>query len=173
MRLFIAINFNEEIRDSLTKIQERLKEGASKGNFTHRENIHLTLVFIGECDVKEAERIKAIMDETPFSPFKITINQIGRFRKDDGDIWWVGLSENDALKELQRDLSQRLIKEGFPLENRKYSPHITLGRRVRTEERPWSVEPLSFEAKSFELMISERVEGSLVYAVYHTTPRYY
>jgi len=47
MRLFIAINFNEKIKDRLCEMQGQLKAQTYAGNFSRRENLHLTLVFLG------------------------------------------------------------------------------------------------------------------------------
>ena len=47
MRLFIAINFDEETKQSIIAVQRRLREWG-RGNFSHPENLHLTLAFLGE-----------------------------------------------------------------------------------------------------------------------------
>jgi len=167
MRLFIAINFNKDTKSRLLAMRDDLKSKSASGSFSSPENLHLTLVFLGECNAKEAAAIKSVMDAVSFEPFEIAIDRIGRFKRDDGDIWWAGVKENKALSELQRGLSDRLIAAGFDLEKRKYSPHITLGRRVRTEESPGEIEPFGEEAASIDLMLSERIEGRLTYSVLH------
>lgn len=48
MRLFIEINFNEDIIEDLVRLQAEFKRCRVAGNFTKPENLHLTLVFIGE-----------------------------------------------------------------------------------------------------------------------------
>ena len=48
MRLFIAILFEENIINALTHFQDNLKAKGVKGNFSRRENLHITLAFIGE-----------------------------------------------------------------------------------------------------------------------------
>jgi len=53
MRLFIAINFPDEIKATIAKIRDGLKEKAFRGNFSSDENLHLTLVFLGECDLRQ------------------------------------------------------------------------------------------------------------------------
>ena len=46
MRLFIAINFNEDVTDDLARLQAELRDCGAEGNFTRPENLHLTLAFI-------------------------------------------------------------------------------------------------------------------------------
>lgn len=48
MRLFIAIDLNNEIKDILNHSIQELKRNSVSGNFTPLENLHLTVVFIGE-----------------------------------------------------------------------------------------------------------------------------
>ena len=48
MRLFIAINLDDNIRDALAEMQESMRRQGVRGNYTKIENLHLTLAFIGE-----------------------------------------------------------------------------------------------------------------------------
>ena len=48
MRLFIALNFNDTIVDTLTDLQDELRSCGATGNYTPRANLHLTLAFIGD-----------------------------------------------------------------------------------------------------------------------------
>ena len=48
MRLFIAILFNDEMKDALLKMQDDMSDRGVQGNFTPEDNMHLTLAFIGD-----------------------------------------------------------------------------------------------------------------------------
>lgn len=167
MRLFIAINFNENIIDSLCQSVDRLKEAAVKGNFTRRENLHLTLVFIGETDKVEA--VKSAMDKIHGMPFELTIGGADRFKRHGGDIYWVGVKENNALTDIYGELCRELIKENFTIETRPYKPHLTLGREVvlspTFDEKEFgrSIPSLTMKVDSLSLMKSERIKGKLTY----------
>lgn len=50
MRLFIAINFDDSVKDYFTSVIDKLKTYGVSGSFLHRDNLHLTLVFINETD---------------------------------------------------------------------------------------------------------------------------
>ena len=57
MRLFIAIPFEPPMLDALTQVQASLKAGGVRGGFTARQNLHMTLAFLGEVrDPRLAER---------------------------------------------------------------------------------------------------------------------
>ena len=171
MRLFIAINFNDATLSGLIALRDGLRDKAVRGRFSASENLHLTLVFLGECDAKQEAAAKAAMDEVNFEPLNVTIDRVGRFRRDGGDIWWAGVRVNEQLLNLHRDLTDKLTAAGFELEKRRYSPHITLGREVVTKELPRKIEPFGETVSAIELMKSERVRGKLTYTAIHKTAR--
>jgi 2'-5' RNA ligase len=167
MRLFIAINFNDATKARLTALRDELRAKSGKGRFSSSDNIHLTLVFLGECDAGQAAAAKAAMDAVSFAPFDVAIDRVGRFRRDGGDIWWAGVRENKLLSNLHGDLTDKLTAAGFYIEKRGFSPHVTLGREVKTKEMPREIEPFGETVSSIELMKSERIGGKLTYTAVH------
>lgn len=100
MRLFIAINFEEEVKNQLCEAIEQLRESSLQGNFTGRENLHLTLVFIGE--TQRADDIKHAMDAVRAEPFVLKIGGLGLFKRQGGDLYWMGVEQNPrAYRSLQ------------------------------------------------------------------------
>ena len=168
MRLFIAINFSNETRSRLLALRDELRGKSERGSFTAPENLHLTLAFLGECDNKQTAAVKSVLSAVNFESFDITIDCIGRFKRDGCDIWWAGVRENRAIADLQCNLTSGLCTHGFVLDNRKYSPHITLGREVVTDAKPWQIEPFGEMVGSIELMKSERINGKLIYTEIYT-----
>ncbi|MGB4610879.1 MAG: RNA 2',3'-cyclic phosphodiesterase [Saccharofermentanales bacterium] len=169
MRLFIAINFNTEIRSRLVKLCEELRNDSTKGRFSLPENLHLTLAFLGECDEKQAAAAKTAMDAVEFQPFAINIGCTGRFRRRGGDIWWAGVSDSKELTTLYDNLTNKLTEFGFQIEKRKFSPHITLGREIITKASPRTFEKFGQTIYKIELMKSERIAGKLTYTAIHET----
>jgi len=167
MRLFIAINFNEATRARLISLRDELRRKAANGRFSAPENLHLTIVFLGECDAKQATGAMAAMDTVDLEPLVVTIDRVGRFRRDGGDVWWAGVRNDEPLLNLYRDLTDKLTSVGFDLEKRKYSPHITLGREVLTKDPPGEIVPFSETVSVIELMKSEHIRGKLTYTVIH------
>ena len=165
MRLFVAINCNKETRSRLLALRDVLRGKSQRGSFSASENLHLTLAFIGEVSPKKVDNIKAIMDTVTFEPFTVAINQLGTFSR--GTLWWAGLREDKPLLVLQREIEHKLALGGFEMDDRKYSPHITLGREVVTDTKQWQIEPFGEMVSKVDLMKSERINGKLTYtAIY-------
>jgi 2'-5' RNA ligase len=167
MRLFVAINWSDGTRARLLALLDELRFRSAHGNFSLPENLHLTLVFIGEVSPKKLDKVKAILETVTFERFDVSIERIGRFKRDDGDIWWASLRKDAPLMDLQREIEHKLALCGFEPDGRRYNPHITRGRRVVTDAAPWQPEPFGETVTSFALMKSERINGKLTYtAVY-------
>jgi len=56
MRAFISLELPEEIKKEIVKIQNKLPEFIGKK--TEKQNLHLTLKFLGEVGEEELEKIK-------------------------------------------------------------------------------------------------------------------
>ena len=124
MRLFISIKFDDAILDALTAFQRDLKAQGVTGNYTKRENLHLTLAFIGEYDDPDA--VMKVIECSAFRPVDLKLDGVGCFK----DLFWVGLENNLGLQGYVRRLRRELAADGIGIENKKFLPHITLIRRA-------------------------------------------
>ncbi len=86
MRLFIAIQFNDEILEALNELQDDLRDRGMEGHYSPVENLHLTLAFIGEYG--DPEEVLDALEESDFRPLSISLEGVGSF----GDIFWAGIS---------------------------------------------------------------------------------
>ena len=57
MRLFVAILLSEPVKDMLMQTIRQLQPAVLDGRFSHRENLHLTLAFLGESSLKPAQQV--------------------------------------------------------------------------------------------------------------------
>lgn len=166
MRLFIAINFDEQTKQTIVSVQQQLQK-LGKGNFTRRENLHLTLAFLGEVQPNRVDAIKQAMNSTKVPPLALIFDRVNFFKRNNRDLWWIGLAENRALLAMQHDLRSNLLNEGFALESRRFSPHITLAREVRLHQNPdrnsLLSTPFKTDIDAISLMCSERIHGKLIY----------
>ncbi|MBQ7720519.1 MAG: RNA 2',3'-cyclic phosphodiesterase [Clostridia bacterium] len=166
MRLFISINFDDTLKNEIISAQDQLRRYASRGNFSLSDNLHLTLVFIGETN--RIKDVKEIIDGIDIAPFRIDLGRPGVFRRDGGDIYWIGVTAEPGLYQLADFLQTRLREAGFDIERRPYKPHITIGRQVECGTSPHiTVAPASMTAKRVSLMKSERMNGRLTYTEIH------
>ena len=166
MRLFIAINFDEETKQNIIAVQRRLREWG-RGNFSHPENLHLTLAFLGETAPERVPLIRSVMGQLTVPSLHLVFDHVGYFRRDGSDIWWIGLRPDQALLDLQKELHRRLTDAGFQLDNRRFSPHITLARQVVLGNEPDKNrllgKPFATNTDTVSLMLSERIDGKLIY----------
>jgi 2'-5' RNA ligase len=169
MRVFVAINFPTVVRRALLKHQQTIRNAAQSGSFTHEENLHLTLVFLGEVPIVDLPRIHAIVDTVDFPPFLLSFDEIGRFDRKGKDIWWVGIRRNRNLLDLQAALDAAFRRAGYRLDSRPYTAHITLAREVRIlypEDRRrlcTAIAPIETEVTRVSVMESTRIGGRLTY----------
>ena len=169
MRLFIAVNLSGEAGEQLCRTIGHLRKLAVRGSFTRRENLHLTLAFLGE--TAEVDTAKAILDAVGrFGPIPLVFCGIGSFcgRRSE-KLYWAGVEKSSPLYDLQAELCKNLREAGFALESRPFCPHITLGREVilapgvdaKRLER--LMEPVAMQAERVSLMRSDRVGGKIAY----------
>ncbi len=170
MRVFYAIEFEHEIKDYLFSIQQEVKKYCTGGNFSHRENFHLTLRFIGEQNPQQVAVLQKALYEIAagLKAFELKLNKLGSFNKGNKKIIWLGLESSIELQKLYQKLEGVLEKAGYAKEGRGYTPHITLAREARLDEKAMEpgiirVEKLRIQAKSISLMESARVNDRLTY----------
>lgn len=133
MRLFIAIEINEEVCGRIEKVRKQLRKetGLPSGavKWVEPENTHLTLVFLGEVADKQIMDVCGIVDDVcaAHSGFELEVAGLGTFGKP-VRVVWAGIADNPALKNLQRELNRAFEVAGWPVENRGYAGHLTLCR---------------------------------------------
>lgn len=166
MRLFIAINFDSNTIKTIMDIQGRLRR-FGKGNFTRQGNLHLTLAFLGEVEPIKAESVKEIMDDLTIETIQLQFNRVGKFTRGDEYTYWLGLEKNNTLSQLQHELTSKLKSSGFNIDSRKFSPHITLARRMILHSSPDSSSllsaPFGTTVNKISLMRSHHIDGLLTY----------
>ena len=169
MRLFIAIDLPSDIKAAFDRENRKLRPLCSRGSFSREENLHLTLCFIGETGPDNLAAVTEAMDSVTSPPILLTIGDPGMFRSREGGTLWRSVDGGAYLAVLQSSLSDALSKAGFAKETRRYTPHLTVARRVKLREgvtqRSLSAgfTPLSFTASEITLFLSEQKNGRRVY----------
>lgn len=122
-RLFVAIDLPEKVKDELACLGGRL----TGGRWVPREQLHLTLRFIGEVDARLQDKIVTALRLVQGEPFDLALRQVGHFGRP-GRVLWVGMDPPPQILVLQREVEAALVRAGIPPEERPFSPHITLAR---------------------------------------------
>jgi len=176
-RLFISVNCDDKVKNQLLCVQEKIKTQSVKGSFSRPENLHLTLVFIGETPADKIPLIASVIDKaltTPVDPFTLTFSTVGFFKHSNKELWWIGTESNDPslgiLKTIRGRIADGLFSEGVNFDNRPFNPHITLGREVK-HDSPIIIpkQEIIFPVKRISLMKSERIGGILTYTEIYGT----
>ena len=160
MRTFIAIELGNEVKNVLAAAQEQAAALCRKGNYTPKENFHLTLHFLGEVTTETAGMSY---------PFSLRLDRIGFFPRGREGILWAGVEKSDALFRLFRNLETCLGRQGFGREKKGLRPHITLGREVEPYrhfsdvQKKVSLEAAEIPVTSISLMESVRMGRKLIY----------
>jgi len=176
-RIFIAINLPEDIRRELVKIQEKFPEALGKP--TSKDNLHITLVFLGDLTGVELGDVCQIAKEVAkkHEGFSVNLKQIafGPVKKQPPKFIWALGEESKELADLKQNLENSLLeKVAFAPEGRVFSPHITLSRisawawkGIEPEERPEINQEINlpFDVESIEVMESELKRGGPVYTI--------
>ena len=169
MRLFIAISFPDEFKKALLDTCAALKTAGVSGNYTKRENLHLTLAFLGEVKPPEHKKVKDAMAAVDIPAIKIEAGNPGRF----GDLLWAGLSADKSLNGYVASLRSELKVRDIWYDGKPFKPHVTLVRRAQNYKDVHIDMPRgSFTVEKVSLMKSERINGRLVYTeIYHVNRR--
>lgn len=161
MRLFIAIQFEDNILDSLRDFQDRLRRQGVTGNFTKTDNLHITLAFIG--DYGDPDAVLDAMEKVDFEPMQISLDGVGCF----GKLFWVGIKDNPKLAAYVKRLRRQLSESDIPFDKKKFSPHITLIRKFNYRNGkgiPVSNLPKgNMKVGRVSLMRSERGKNGMIY----------
>ncbi len=132
MRAFIAIELPQEIKDTLGRLQAKLKTAEADVKWVEPKNIHLTLKFLGEIDEQTTEKIKSFLEKIPNAQkqFKINLSSPGAFPSPASPrVIWVGIKQGNAeIKGIAIFLEKQSAEIGLPPENKEFSAHITIGR---------------------------------------------
>jgi 2'-5' RNA ligase len=120
--------------------------------------IHLTLAFLGDVDAERLGPALACAEGLDHAAFEVVLDRWGIFRGP--RVAWAGCRKTPpALARLQADLAERLGKAGFVLEEREYTPHVTLVRKVTGPVGRRDVEAVSWTAREVALVRSELGKG--------------
>lgn len=172
MRLFLALDFPEGIKERLFSAAALLRKNAEHGSITRKENFHLTLAFLGEVPPQRIPALKEVMTAVSAPSFSLFISSIGCFHRPQGDLYWAGVESEPFLTELQQELLKCLNEAGFSIEAQKFVPHVTLGRGIYgispVLQNPSGLLPsMKLQIRAFSLMQSARVNGILTYTELH------
>ncbi len=170
MRVFIAFELEQTIKQSLQSLQQQLEPFASKARWSRLENFHITVRFLGEQELHNVPSIIACMKSaaTCIPPIVLHTSGLSCFHKKH-DICYMEVINHSNLSKVFQKLQDELWRNHFIFQKEFYTPHITLGREIIWREpfaqiqKKVSIPSIRMKATGLSLMESTRIDGQLCY----------
>lgn len=177
MRLFVSLNFTEEVNRYFLELQDKVM-AISGASLSRASEFHLTLKFLGWVkDERKSEIIEFLSAFKKPGILDCSLEKIGVFKKGIfPSVIWVGLHVPDLLLKWQEEFEKGFMSFGFEPEYR-FMPHITLARvkfcnDVKFADKIFRIKinPMSFRFDKFYLMQSHLSRGGARYEVLQEFP---
>jgi RNA 2',3'-cyclic 3'-phosphodiesterase len=130
VRLFIAIEIPPEIRATFAALLKELRAIAPQVKWVRSENLHVTLKFLGEPKSGKLSALQNVLASVRSGqPVNLQFRGLGFFPNERRPkVFWVGMESSPNLKTLAADIDSATHRLEFPLEDRPFTPHLTLAR---------------------------------------------
>jgi RNA 2',3'-cyclic 3'-phosphodiesterase len=132
VRLFFAVELTDPVREAAEGVARDVRSrlasaGGLDARWIPRDNLHVTLWFLGDVPQPPLEGFEAAL---PVPPFEIGVRGVGAFPSSGPPrVLWMGISPGAAeLRDAHALLTGRLVPLGFAAERRAFHPHVTLAR---------------------------------------------
>lgn len=125
--MFIAIGLPGPVKNYVTSLYDHSVAGIG---WTPKEDLHLTMRFLGDIGDDEEERLLQVLGKARVSPFTLMVGGVGAFpRKGPPKVIWLGLDTGHPLLfQLRQRIDDAVLAAGIECEMRDFVPHITIGR---------------------------------------------
>ena len=129
MRIFVALDIDEGIRQRIRRFMEGVREFAPDARWVQPESLHVTLKFIGEKPEAKVAEIKQALANVGGTAFDFTIRGHGFFpTPKSARVFWIGIEAGKELNELAKEVDEATATAAVPREDHAFSPHLTLAR---------------------------------------------
>ena len=137
MRLFIALDIDDDIRERIARFVDGVSPFAPDARWARPESLHVTLKFIGEQPEPAVEQIKQVLTTIAASAVDIQFRGFGFFPAVKcARVFWVGMEAGPQLSTLASAIDEKMASLGIPKEERAFTPHLTLARGARRSGSP-------------------------------------
>lgn len=145
-RVFFALWPDAGVRGRLEELLSGMPRDIGKPHVP--EDLHLTLVFVGEANARYYECLRMAATRIEFEPFEFELARFGYFPKAKV-LAAEPASAPSQLPDLARELRRVLRGCGCKPERREYNPHVTLMRKAPPMPRLESFEPIPWRVDRF------------------------
>jgi RNA 2',3'-cyclic 3'-phosphodiesterase len=124
MRLFLGLPIPPELAQALIRPTQSIE--LPKGRWTAPENLHLTLVFLGDVAEPTLQHIEQELSKLTFAPFQLKLTSLNTFPR--AGVLVAEVEPARPLLHLQAKVAAAMARCGFAPEAHPYHPHLTLAR---------------------------------------------
>ena len=129
MRLFVALDIDDNIRSSIIRFLDGVRGFAPEARWMRPESLHVTLKFIGERPEENVEGIKQALETIEAHHFDLNFRGYGFFPSPQAPrVFWIGIHADSQLASLAATVDSELISLNIQKEEHAYNPHLTLAR---------------------------------------------
>lgn len=130
MRLFVALDLNDEVREGVAKFLAQMRAALPHARWVHAETLHVTLKFIGSApESRVAEFSAALSQVKSAEPARLDFRGTGFFPNEKRPrVFWLGAESSPNVATIAADIDRRLAKLGVDPEDHDFWPHLTLAR---------------------------------------------
>jgi 2'-5' RNA ligase len=137
MRLFVALDIDDTIRQRIARFVEGLCEFAPAARWVRPESLHVTLKFIGEKAEGEVQKIEQALETVSIESFELDFRGYGFFPEAKAPrVFWIGSEGGSKLAWLANTVDETLAGLGIPKEEHAFNAHLTLARGGRGSGSP-------------------------------------
>ena len=137
MRLFIALDIDENLRERMAGFMDGLRGFAPEARWVRTESLHITLKFIGEKPPEFVTSLKEALAGLRAPTFNLVFRGFGFFPTPRSPrVFWVGIEAPPELQRLAAAVDQATSRLGVPPEEHAFSPHLTLARNSGASGSP-------------------------------------
>jgi 2'-5' RNA ligase len=181
LRSFIALPALPTVQQAIAEVQIKLKAVQADVKWELKDKFHITLVFLGNVEQSKLELLSATLTKSvqKFPSFTNTYESIGAFPKIQMPrVVWIGIKSDQTVLDLQAMVGRLCGEFGFPMEDRTFHPHITLGRVKETRNvvrlteaiKTITFEPIEMHCSEIVLMKSELHSSGSIYTMLKSFP---
>jgi 2'-5' RNA ligase len=151
-QFFVSLALPQPCQDALARLRAKV-EGAI---WTARDQLHLTMRFLGEVEEPLIERVEQALTGVRVQPFVLPIEGVGRFPpRGPAKALWAGIGRGSTrLYQLRQQIDDAVLSAGWRGVLRSFDPHITVGRVGSTSQRgvdPWLSDHREFVGPPFRV----------------------
>ncbi len=129
MRLFVALDLEEAIRERIALYLLGIQNFAPETRWVSPESLHVTLKFIGEKSDEDISRIQDALGAIQAAPISVAFRGYGFFPTvRAARVFWLGIEADAGLAKLAADVDTVLATLAIPREEHAFTPHLTLAR---------------------------------------------